>query len=268
MNKLQTTLRIGLSSTYVALVRSHGWLRPRRHLLMDRPLDAGSAPHALQGLRTALADTGCARMDATVVLGNEWVRLFMVTPPHNAERLRDCHAAMTMRFQQLYGEPPSDWHVRADWDAQHPFLACAVPQALLDGLQQAVADHRLALVAIQPQFIAAWNRWRHAVAAHTWFGVVDAQALSLGVIDQGRLAEVRRLPLPPAALDDPAWLSTQLAREALRQTMPAPDRVCLCGWVPEPWLAPQDGAPACVRLDGAAAQASAGAELALTGARP
>jgi hypothetical protein len=263
-------LRIGLSSTSVALVRSHGWLRPAHELLADQALDTGSTPstpQALEGLRAALAEAGCTRMAATVTLGNEWARLFMVTPPHNTERMRDCQAAMTMRFQQLYGEPPRDWRVRADWDPRRPFLACALPQALLDELQQAGTDHRLALVAIQPHFVAAWNRWRRAVPARAWFGVADAQTLLLGVIDQGRLADVRRLPLPADALREPGWLAALIAREALRQALPAPERVCLCGSVPETWLTPQHGAPLCMRFDAVGAPASAGAGLALTGVR-
>lgn len=266
-SKLPATLRIGLSGRSVALVRSRGWLHPRHELLTELPLGAAGAQDALQGLSTALASTQSTRMRATVVLGNDLVRLFMVKPPRNAERLRDCQAAAMQRFQQLYGEPATAWSLRGDWDARLPFLACAMPQDLLHGLRKTAIEHRLALVAVQPHFVAAWNRWRHAVPERAWYGVADAGRLTLGILDRARLIEVRCLDLPPGARQDSAWLSVQVSREALRQALPAPECICLCGRVPQAWRALPVGAPACVPFAPPMALATEGAELASAGAR-
>ncbi|MGO4330875.1 hypothetical protein AB4Z48_23370 [Cupriavidus sp. 2TAF22] len=268
MNKRPLSLRIGLSTSSVALVRRCGWLRRTNELLAEAPLSAEPDVGALSGLRAALADTGCTRMPTSVILGSAWTRMFMVTPPRNTERLRDCQAAIGMRFGQLYADRAEDWAISADCDAKHAFLACAAPRCLVDGLRQAATDHRLALVAIQPRFIAAWNRWRRALPRGAWFGVMDDDALVLGLVDHGRLTDVRTLPVPAIAPLDRTWLAVQLAREALRHGLPAPARLCLCGQVPAAWFDAGVQAPQCVALDGVMAQATAGAELALTGARP
>jgi len=270
--RLATSLRIGLSPSTLCVVRSRGWLHASRDVLADRMLGAATPDQALLGLRGVLDDAGLAGQPATVVLGNDWGRLFMVVPPRNAESRRDCEAAAHLRFQQLYGEPPQDWTVRADWNARRPFLACAMPTELLDGLRRACADHRLGLLAVRPQFVAAWNRWGRTLREGDWFGTVDAHALTLGLVERGSLTEVRRLLLTDSARADTAWPATQCTREALRQAVPAPQRLCLCGPVPPVWLAGEH----CVQLDGTGSaagpgnvigQPSPGTALALTGAR-
>jgi hypothetical protein len=272
MGKLNTSLRIGLSRSSVTLLRTSGWSRPRREMLTEYPLDGSSSQQILEGLRAALVDASCAKLATTVVLADDWARLFMVTPPHNAEWLRDCKAAAALRFQSLYGEPPQDWTIDADWEAQHPFLACALPRSILGPLQQAGAERRLTFVSIMPQFVAAWNRWRRGVHANTWYGTMHADALTLGVISGRRLVDLRRLAVPFAACTDQTWLPEQIAREALRLALPVPERIHLCGCVPDAWITPGPSEPACIRLDAMPptpdfASESAGATLAYTGAR-
>jgi hypothetical protein len=270
---LGTSLRIGLSRSSVALLRTRRWPCRRRELLVERSLDTSSPREIMHGLRAVLADASCARLTTTVVLADEWTRLFMVTPPHNAEKLRDCQAAAALRFQSLYGEPADDWKIDGDWDAQHPFLACALSRPMLAALQKVGAECRLTLVGIVPQFIAAWNCWHRGVQDNAWYATMHADIMTLGVIDRRRLVNVRRLTVPSLAHHDQAWLSEQITREALRLLLPLPARIHLCGSAPGVWFTQGTRVPACAWLDATPHAAdgigeSTGAALAYTGARP
>jgi len=244
-----TSLRVGLSKNAVGLLRTWNWPRRGSEVLIERTLDASSQEAIANGLRAALADAHCSHMNATIVLADNLTRLFMVTPPSNAERLRDCHAAVAMRFQSLYGEPPHDWKIDADWDACHPFLACAVSRGLLATLQQISADSGLTLIGIVPQFIAGWNRWHRSVADGAWYGTMHDDTVTLGVIDGHRMTDIRCLTVPAQAHHDEGWLSDQATREALRLALPVPSRIHLAGSAPGGWFADRSRTPVCTRLE-------------------
>lgn len=269
-NSLTSKLSIGLSKTGVGLIRSDGWPRARHsaagvaaetapkpaaglasgfapdlapglsHGLVpglspdsapDLPPPLASPEHLAEQLRAALAQARWSGLSASITLADTWVRYFMVTPPQNTGRFSDCGAACDMRFRTLYGEAPDGWLLQADWDARHPFLACALPRALLASQQQVALDHKLALVAVAPHFIAAWNRWRGRLKPGAWFGVAQGGTLTLGAPQQRRLCAVRSAPFPAEAWQDKAALPGHLRREALRLNLPPPDTLHLCGQV-------------------------------------
>jgi hypothetical protein len=273
MLKLAASLHIGLTRNSVALLRSDGWPHQHRSVLADLHLDTNSPQQLVDGLSGVLAGTGCTNLHTTVVLGNELTRLFMVTPPLNTERLRDCHAAAEMRFLALYGEPVQDyWTIVADWDACTPFLACAMPTSLLDALKQVSSQYRLKLVGIFPQFIADWNCWQQKMQAGAWFGSIHEDILSLGAIDRQRLVDVHHRPIPQLAHLDQQWLLKQLSRTALRLALQVPKKIQLCGNVPGEWLTQSNDALVCTRLEPVShatdhADESATIALARTGVR-
>lgn len=237
-NGLGSALRIGLSKHGIAILHTGGW-RAKTTVLADHALteQAFATPELLMlQCRTLLAEAKCARLPVTVILADDWVRLFMVTPPHNTARLQDCRAATAMRFQALYGEPSSGWRLEADWHARLPFLACAMPHALLAALQEVVLERKLDLISVMPQFIAAWNTWHADLHADAWFGIVQQEALTLGAIDRQRLCAVRAVAIPPDG-HSRDWLHAHVMREALRLNMPVPRRLQLYGTAPANWAA-------------------------------
>ena len=135
-----------------------------------------------------------------------------------------------MRFFALYGEAAAGWHIAGDWDTRAPFFAAAIPRPLLAMLQQVAQEQGMALVAVQPQVVAAWNHWRRAIKPGAWFGQVHDGLLALGVADGGRLRAVRTMPLPAGA--GHAWLTQAVQREALLAGREAPALVQRCGAVP------------------------------------
>lgn len=268
------SLLIELAPGTARLSRIEGWWRHRVTALGETALDLDAPQDLAEALSALLDEHCCVRRRTAVVLADTLARLFMVEPPRNAERLRDCKAAAELRFHALYGDNAVAWALRADWDARHPFLACALPCELLDGLRQAASERKLALTRVQPRFVAQWNRWRRRLKDDTWFGSAHAGTLTLGLVAQGRLLEVRSLPIPAEAAHDTQWLDKQLARVALRSALTAPSRLRLCGTIPVAWL--ENGPDGAIRdwldpvpptVDMPAGEAATGA-LAREGVRP
>ncbi|RJG05282.1 hypothetical protein D3870_03945 [Noviherbaspirillum cavernae] len=268
------SLRIGLSGTRITLLHSGGWRQPRFRVLAEADVtnDArAAADHHMTTLRHLLQEAQCSKLLTTIILADDWVRYFMVTPPRNAVRLQDCKAAASLRFQTLYGESPGDWQLDADWDACRPFLACAIPRTLLDGLQRIAIEHRLTIVGIVPHFIAACNQWRKHWRPAAWFGTVHGNILTLGVRDRQRICTVRSTLLANDICHERHWLARHVSREALILNLSAPDQVQLCGDVPEQWITEAAGPFTYVQLDmptpALDSPMSAGAILAMTGLR-
>jgi hypothetical protein len=267
LERFNSCLRIGVARSGLALLQSSAW-RPRITPLSDTSFateEGTSVERMANHLRSMLAEAACTHRAARVVLADDWVRLFMVEPPRNTARLQDCRAAAAMRFQALYGESASGWRLEADWDVKHPFLACAVPQPLLTALNQTAAEHRLTLIEIVPQFIAAWNRWHPLIKPDAWFGVAHAGMLTLGVIQERRLCAVRAVAVPAGGWQDRQWLAAHLSREAMRLDLPVASHVQLCGAVPDAWIGPIAGPFMCDRLGSGQCDQSLALALASTG---
>lgn len=230
-------LRLGIAPDGLALVRTSAW-RHERALLLGQVRAGGADPAAIGvALSVLLGEHEVGGMTMSVVLSDDLVRLWQVAPPQGATRLADLEGAAALRFQALFGTSAGSgaagWRICADWDAAHPFLAAAVPQALLDQLAQAAATHGFVLVEVVPQFVAALNQYRKLRRPNAWFGVVHGGVLSVAAYDGRQLAAVRTAPIPAGA--DRDWLEGHVAREALRVGLGRPERLQICGPAPRGW---------------------------------
>lgn len=268
-------LRIGLSRTGVALLHTSGWLRRSTAFVAETSLsedDFVSAEHLATRLSSLITEAKCSNLPTTVILADDLVRLFMVTPPDNATRLQDCRSAAEMRFRSLYGDTVADWQLQADWDNDQPFLACAMPNLLFTALTLLAKERGLTFIEIVPQFIVVWNRWRVGLDGSAWFGIAHGNSLTLGAITAQRLSAVRTTAVPVDGWREQNWLPDYLGREALRLNLPMPQQLQLCGDVPGHWTAQNLGSLACVRVDAAqralaTAPASGAVMLAYSGVR-
>ena len=263
-------LRIGVAPSGMALVKTSRWQGEAVQVLAEQHGDGGGAPEALAGsLRQLLTNAGYARWPATIVLADELVRLWQVTPPALSARLADLEAAAALRFQMLYGESPAGWTISAGWDAAAPFLAAAVPRQLPDLLHLACAGQQLNVVEIVPQFIAGWNQWRAALKPDAWYGLLHEGVLTLGALERGAIVAVRAAALPDGA--DLDWLAAHVAREALRLNLAPPARLQVAGHLPAAWRKGQAGAGTGLACQALSPQAnpdwSALVRLAVTGGR-
>jgi len=217
----------------LALLRVGGWPRSSAEVLALQAVEAG-APDALgKGLRALLGECDPRGWPLTVVLADDLVRLWQVPPPSGATRLADLQAACALRHQHLFGAPPLEWRISADWDAARPFLAAAAPEALLALLELLAREHRVHLVEVAPQFVAAMNAWRRERRPGAWFGLVHGGVLSIAAYEGSSLAAVRTAVIPQSA--DRDWLEAHVAREALRVGVGRPERIQLCGAAPTGW---------------------------------
>ncbi len=189
-------------------------------------------------LAAALDEVDGRGLPVHATLGDDLVRYFIVTPPSNSARVQDLRAAASVRFQSLYGDTVSNWHLHADWQAVEPFLACAVPRRVMAALEQAVDARRGCLVSVTPNFVGAWNRSRQYLGANAWLATLDERALTLGLVaatPKPRLASVRTLllpePIPP--LD---WLREQIARMALLDDVSPPSVLYVQGTPVQDWI--------------------------------
>jgi hypothetical protein len=187
-------------------------------------------------LSAVLADVGCRGLPVHVLLADDLVRYFMVTPPSNAAGMTDLRSAAEVRFEGLYGDSVAPWHIMADWRSSNPFLACAVPRQLLDALRLAAASQRSALVSVTPSFVAAWNSLRREVLGDAWLATLSGATSTLGIIvgdSRPRLLAVRTL----AFTDDRhsvERLCEQVAYAALLEGVPPPASLHVHGWSGEP----------------------------------
>lgn len=227
-------LRIGIAGDGIAMVRICRW-RAGHTVLSERRVDAelGLAAIAL-ALRELLAELGRGGWPISIVLSDDLVRMWCVTPPPACSRMADLVAAAGLRFKALFGDSAAGWKIAADWQASTPFLAAAVPGALISVIEQAARDHRCHLVEIVPQFVAAMNQCRRLRRPGAWFGALYGQALTIAAFDGPALAAVRTAAVP--LLADRGWLESLVAREALRLGLARPDSLQLSGAAPGAWV--------------------------------
>lgn len=246
MANLMTTMQLGVATRGIALAVRSPWRPNASKLLASQEFDNEPA-RLLANLATVLCDAACAKKGVAVVLGDALVRLFVVNPPANARSLNDLKLAASLRFQALYGESPEEWRICAEWRAHRPFLASALCDDLRTRLHSACAVHALQITTLQPHFVAAWNFWRSQLPTNAWFGVLQDDLLSVGLVTAAGLADVRRLAVSDQARLDSDWLSGMLERESLRAGLALPSGLHCCGSVPPAWLKQATGRPAAFR---------------------
>ncbi|KQQ88882.1 hypothetical protein [Massilia sp. Leaf139] len=270
LERLTHSYRIGVAPDGLALLERTRGLRPRSRLLAEARMDAADGGAAVgNGLRRLLAEVPAAGRAVTVVLADELARIWHVAPPRGASRMADLEAAAALRFQGLFGAPAAGWKISADWDADRPFLAAAVPAPLLASLQEVALEQRLHLVDIAPRFVAALNGWRKLRRPGAWFAQVEGAVLTLAVFDAGAPAAVRTALVPAGAGRD--WFEAHIAREALLVGAGEPALVQVCGagegHPARAWACQAGGTgPACMLLGaGDDSRLSGAARLAATG---
>jgi hypothetical protein len=227
------SLRLGVAPDGLALVRTSIWPHERARLLGQSRFAANGTAAIAREANALLAEHRSDGWALRVVLSDELVRLWQVSPPAGASRMADLEAACALRYQALFGTRPAGWQIRADWSLTQAFLAAAMPQALLDHLQEAAAAHGFRVVEVVPQFVAALNQHRAMRRPGAWFGLVHGEVLSVAAFDGKQLAAVRTAPIPEGA--DRDWLEGHIAREALRVGLGRPERLQVCGPAPKGW---------------------------------
>jgi len=151
-------LLISLAPNAVAFVRlRRGKVLLKKHFPAEKPVEA---------LRSTIASFGKERMRATVVLSNSYVR-YAVVPYDAAVSGPEEELAMArFHFSRLHGDRAKGWDLRlSDGPAGAARLASAVDTGLVASIRGCFpAGSGVKLVSLQPYLMAAYNRWRDAIA--------------------------------------------------------------------------------------------------------
>ncbi len=186
--------------------------------LLDTPLDiawrdgqlalaAGPSPEAVAAASiAALPDAFAALLGAHrgrrvhLRVGDEHVRLFHHERPRGARSPAELEAALRLRMQSLHGDAGDDWTLRwtaAPWARAD--TVCAMPGALLAAVRAGCRAARVTCTRLRADWVAcaagAPRRGR------LWVLNAGAGTLTLGLLADGRVLGVRRLP-PPGRHDD------------------------------------------------------------------
>ena len=141
-------------------------------------------------LYESLLDTGgWSDAAARIVLADHWVRYTIVPWSDSLSAPAERLAHSRELLSSVFGESMSDWTITLS--STPPGVSClasAVPTALLTALKELTLRHGQKLITVQPQLIAAFNTWRHAlpVAAAAWFVTLEEGSLAaLRMCSQG-----------------------------------------------------------------------------------
>jgi hypothetical protein len=258
-------VRIGVASGGVAVARSRLWRPGGAEVVAERQLASpGGLADIGAAVRDGLTAAGARGAAVSIVLADELVRMWQMAPPPACSRMSDLQAAAALRYHTLFGASLAGWKIVADWDAAQPFMAVAAPEALLSALEAIVREHDGHIVEVVPQFVAALNQWRKLRRPGAWFGVLQAQVLTMALFDGASLSAVRSTVVPQGASRE--WLEGHVAREALRVGIERPERLQLCGPAPAGWSSHAGRLRfACTLLDGDREGMADLARLACTG---
>jgi hypothetical protein len=221
-----------------ALVR----IEPALAAASNRASDAPAWSGALAAAEAALAEAGRRTASVRFAVSDHYARYLTLAWDADLASPAEREAYLRHHFESVYGARAADWRFAFDRDADGPTrIAVAMDGALVAALGEAAARYRLAVAAIEPLSVAAFNRLRGALAGPNCFFVLrEAGRLTALLIER---QAPRRAASQRAAAGDPSALAGLLAAEAIDAGLApdAPHEVCVAEW-------PADAAvPALVR---------------------
>lgn len=259
---LPETVRVGISARRLVVVQSGG-PRPGATASVSFHRSASAAEPwrpALAALADWLAGRGAAtRPRLRIVLAGRFVRWQLLPWRAALTRPQELAAYATLRFRETHGKAVEDWQVlHAPQPPGKTVPACAVDAALLQALRGVGADSGARLVSVTPYFAAAFDRWRPMLKGKVvWFGLLEEDALSLGLLRAGDWVGLHTQRLDPERGDWRAVLPAMLARIGIPAGLDqaAPLYLAGAGAPPAPvddlpftWLRPRLGSLADARL--------------------
>jgi hypothetical protein len=149
----------------------------------DRAVESGESNRwepALDVLASCLKDASWHSAVCRLVVANHWA-CYAIVPWSDAlidqsERIN--HARYCLA--KTYGDVVAQWTVTVNEGAPgEPQVACAIPSALIDGIQLVADTQGLRVISVQPQLIAAFNGWRGRLPKKDgWFFTLEEGSLA------------------------------------------------------------------------------------------
>lgn len=189
---------------------------------------------------------------AQVRLGSGFVRWQLLDWAQALQQEQELQAYAQLQMRAAFGPAVQTWRVvHGQASPGHALPVCAADEALTDALRALQAERGLQVTSVAPYFALAFDHWRNRLPRRgVWFGVVEPQGLTLGLLISGQWGGLRTQRLAP----DEAWpaalpsLQAQLALAA-GQPYAVQWPVFMAGCVKAPaaadglsWLAPAERA--------------------------
>jgi hypothetical protein len=168
-------------------------------------------PGAVAALESLLAGRKPGRAQLRVVLSSHYMRFCLVPWSEAINSPEELAGYARLCFEDIYGALGDGWSLRLSPEAAGlPRLAAAMPEELLAQLRNLAKANGLRLASVQPYLMAAFNRYRGALALDDFlFLVAEPGRGSLLLARGGRWAALRSVALD----DSDAALNDLLARE-------------------------------------------------------
>jgi len=187
-------LHVGLSPTAIVLARSAGRWRPRP--VAWEKIDCGTgtstgseAPWeaSLAALARTLGSEARGARRLQVVLAGRLVRWQLLSWRPELKGPRELATYAALRFRETYGRCAEAWQVSCSPQPPGQAIpACAVDAGLVAGLGRISQAAGLRLGRVTPYFAAAFDNWRGQLGRQAaWFGLVESDCLSLGLLRDG-----------------------------------------------------------------------------------
>jgi hypothetical protein len=214
---------LALTSQHVSAVTAGGWPRRVRaqHSIGVESVPAERSWRAALGALSALLATLEGRTGkVAIALSNRFVR-YIVAPWQDQLAAGGMESAFARHcFRESYGAAADQWDVRvSSAPLGQPRIASAVDVELLDAIRQEFARTRLKIRSIQPQLMAAFNKWRHKLDGRaSFFVVVEDQFYTCMLVLRGRCEAVHAGALNrPLAEALPVILDREFMRSGLEE---------------------------------------------------
>jgi hypothetical protein len=154
-------------------------------------------------------------------------------------------AYAALQFENTYGKVARDWHIlHSPQPPGSAAPACAIDQALLESLRTVCDGTGARLISVAPYFSTAFDRWHPSLKdKESWFGVVEADCISLALIRQGAFAALRSERIDATLRDALTSMLTQMSIASALPDTPLPvylvsedDHAPLPQGMPVQWL--------------------------------
>lgn len=157
---------VGLAPGEVSLVRSRGLWRPKVVERKTVACDPSIGPEPWQGAVAALKSLELSGR-VMVVLSNHFVRYAIIPWSDALSTAAEEEAYVRHHFARIHGERARSWALRAAEDRRGAArLASAVDKELIESIKACFPPQGKAkLASVQPQLMAAINRWRASIPA-------------------------------------------------------------------------------------------------------
>lgn len=190
-------LNIALSAKQVSLVKT-GYLWSRapsicRTVTLPQSDDAAPWRPAISALANMLSEPGASKSSVNIVLSGRFVRWQLLPSRPELTRSSELMTYAALRFAETFGKAADTWQVLPSFQPPGKSMpACAIDVALMEALSSTCKAAGASLASVTPYFACAFDHWRGVVNSKSgWFGLIESDCLSLGLLQGGNWLGLR-----------------------------------------------------------------------------